>query len=311
LGIGELRTGEDAFLHLSRVGAGLDSSQVGEAEVFAQFRQAVRRFREVAEHDSSLAPILAASVGVSRAARRSLREIPIGSLASAAAEAVRSADRVAILGAGAMARSVSQLLNGNDVSVFARRPDPVAGLSTRPWSDLVNVIREFPAVISTVPGAPGIAPFDYLFASSAGSAWFPLIVDMGMPPAFSQGHQSQGGRYLGIDELAAAIEDRLEPEAEAVAEEEARATWSRLSSPRQAGDIIQAIVEEAERAVDEEVLRFASRLGAASEPETLLRQAAHNVARRVLHPVISYVGGSQLGQAELNLVTEAFGLDRE
>jgi glutamyl-tRNA reductase len=69
------------------------------------------------------------------------------------------------------------------------------------------------------------------------------------------------------------------------------------------------MVGQAEAAVSEEVERFVKRLETAADPEPLLRQLAHTVARRVLHPSISYVGSAEHGAEAVEMFAEAFGVD--
>jgi glutamyl-tRNA reductase len=69
------------------------------------------------------------------------------------------------------------------------------------------------------------------------------------------------------------------------------------------------MVKQAETAVSEEVSRFTHRLAGAEDPEQILRQLAHTVARRVLHPPISFIGSTERGAQVVDLLAEAFGVD--
>ena len=91
----------------------------------------------------------------------------------------------------------------------------------------------------------------------------------------------------------------------------AAAAWRRLSAPDRVGAVIAALVEQAETAVSEEVQRFAPRLSGADDPEQVLRQLAHTVARRVLHPPISFIGSTERGVEGVEVLAEAFGIDHE
>ena len=77
----------------------------------------------------------------------------------------------------------------------------------------------------------------------------------------------------------------------------------------EAGSIIGAVQERVDRTVDEEVRRFGSRLSASAEPEQVLRQLAHTVARRILHPSVSLIGSTPLRPDELHDLARAFGVD--
>ena len=91
-------------------------------------------------------------------------------------------------------------------------------------------------------------------------------------------------------------------------EAEATAAWARLSAPDVVGQVIAAMVDNADRAVDEEVRRFVGKLLGAEDPEAVLRQLAHTVARRVLHPPISYVGSSPGSGEAAQVLGKAYGI---
>jgi glutamyl-tRNA reductase len=136
-----------------------------------------------------------------------------------------------------------------------------------------------------------------------------LLVDLGMPPAFSRTTETDKVSYLGVDDLARSVGGLLPPEAEQALITEADDAWRRITAPDRVGSIINAMVDQAERAVDEEVRRFANRLLEADDPESVLRQLAHTVARRVLHRPISFVGSEAGGPDAIEAVAEAFGVD--
>lgn len=300
---GRLREDEEAFQYLCRVAAGLESPLVGEPEVLGQFRQALNRYRQLRAHHASLVRILEAAVGVARRTRRLLGDEPGGSLAAVAARLAQPYERVAILGSGAMARATSAGLDGKDVVVFARRSVEVGNRQTLPWDEAERALRSFPVVISTYPGKVAMTHgFRSALRERTESL---LLIDLGMPPAFSPEHDLV--RYIGIDELAAAADARPSPTVDQKLQEDAQKSWRRLETPVRTSEVIAALTAVANQAADEEVARFAQRFRSAEDPERLLRQLAHTVARRVLHPPISYLGS---GPAEaVEVLAEAFGVD--
>ena len=303
------RTDREVFLHLCRIAAGLESPMIGETEVLSQFRQAVAGFTRSSDRRGDLARILGAAIGVGRTTRRFLDPAPHGSLASVAAEAVASAPRVAILGGGLMARAAAQHLSDVEVSVFARRPGVIAGGSAHPWERVPHALATYPAVISTVPGGQTLFSEQAIVRALARRSQPLLLVDLGMPPAFSRTPGTDQVSYLGVDDLARSAGGLLPPEAEQALITEADDAWRRITAPDRVGSIINAMVDQAERAVDEEVRRFANRLAVADDPESVLRQLAHTVARRVLHRPISFVGSEAGGPDAIEAVAEAFGVD--
>ena len=299
---------EDAFVHLSRVAAGLDSPLVGETEVLSQFRQAVSLMPEASLAGSDLARVMNAAVGVGRTTRRLLGDTPRGSLGAVAARAAAASGPVAILGSGAMARAAIQHLGDVDVTVFARRPGDVRGHAALPWEQAEDALATFPVVISTVPGREPLFSDDVV-ARSLGSRSDPLLlIDLGMPPGFDPRLMADCIRYLGVDEVASSVSVRPSSEVEEKIFRGASAVWRRLSVPDRVGAVIAAMMEQADTAVSEEVQRFSNRLSESDDPERVLRQLAHSVARRVLHPPISYVSSTDRGVAVAETLAEAFGI---
>jgi glutamyl-tRNA reductase len=303
------RTDQEVFLHLCRIAAGLESPLVGETEVLSQFRRAVAGFNLSSDRREGLARILESAIGVGRKTRRFLDPAPHGSLASVAAEAVASAERVAILGGGAMARAAALHLADAEVSVFTRRPDVIAGNSSSPWDEVPEALATYPAVISTVPGGQSVFSESAILEAFARRSEPLQLVDLGMPPAFNRPGETDQVSYLGVDDLANSVGDLLPVDAEHSLISEANLAWRRLTTPDRVGSIINAMVDQAERAVDEEVRRFANRLPGAEDPEAVLQQLAHTVARRILHPPISFVGSKAGGPEAIEAVAEAFGVD--
>lgn len=300
----KMRTGLDAFHHLSRVSAGLESAQVGEDEVLAQFRQASERLVESAR-DATLLRMLEMATGVGRSGRRLLNGGTTGSLAGAAAQMVATLPEVVVLGDGAMARAVVAELDPAKTAVYSRRPKPVAGIESRPWTEVEAVLGSCRAVVSTIPGPIPVLeqierPEDPL-----------LIVDLGMPPALRHTGPSNNVVYRGVDDAASTVRAASEPAAEEAVAVESEKAWRRLTVTHEAGSIITSVFERVDSTVDEEVSRFGSRLTSAADPEQVLRQLAHTVARRIIHPSVSFLGSTPLEPGELDVLAKAFGVEDE
>lgn len=302
---GRHRLDEEAFQHLCRVAAGLESPLIGEPEVLGQFRNALALYRRSSSPEASLVRTLDAAVGVARRARRLLDDEPRGSLAAVAAGMARPYQRVAILGSGAMARATLAHLDGQAVAVYARRTIKVGDRQALPWDEAGLALRSFPAVISTYPGK---VPVTDGFNSALRERTTPLLlIDLGMPPAFGSGNDLV--RYVGIDELAVTADGRPSPTVDETLKGDARKAWRRLATPARTSEVIAAMTAVADRAANEEVERFAQRLRSAPDPEPVLRQLAHTVARRVLHSPISYLGSTDLDAVEV--LAKAFGVDHD
>lgn len=309
--LGAVRTDVDAFVHLCRVAAGLDSPLIGEPEVLGQFRHSVSVYQEASADPGSLGRVLEAAIGIGRTTRRLLGEAPRGSLAALAAKAAAAFPRVAILGAGAMARAAVEQLDGSDVTVFARQPGLLAGRRTLTWEAASEALATYPVVISTVPGKVPLFADEVIARALAGRNEPLLLIDLGMPPGFIRPKAGNSVRYLGVDEVASSVNAQPSAEAEESVARGAAAAWRRLSAPDRVGRVIAALTDKAEAAVSEEVHRFANRIMMADDPERVLSQLAHTVARRVLHPPISYLSSADRGVEAVELLAEAFGVDDE
>ena len=303
-----VRTNEEAFRHLCRVAAGLESPTLGEPEVLAQVRQAIAWFDEGTASSSLLGRALGATVGVARKVRRRLGTTEGGSLAMAAVSLAGSHQHVAIFGAGSMARATARSLAGNTATVYSRRQDHVDGAEPRPWEAFPEAFSASSVVISAIPGPAPNAPEDGIGAALASRETPLFLADLGMPPGFDWLRSHSMVTYVGIDEIASSVTRTATPELDAIVDRESAAAWARLSAPDVVGEVIAALVDSADRAVDEEVRRFAGRLQDAEDPEMVLRQLAHTVARRVIHPPISYVGTSSRSGEAADLLGRAYGV---
>jgi glutamyl-tRNA reductase len=302
-----IRTDDRAFLHLCRLAAGLESPTTGEPEVLAQLRQAIAVLQGDTPFTDLLSRALEAAVGVGRKIRRVEDAAEGSSLATMAASFAHPHRHVAILGAGAMARATAGSLVGDVVTVYARRHERVDASQARPWASGLEAFAGSPVLISTVPAHAPLYPLDEIEAALASRDRPLLLADLGMPPGFEwlSGHPMVS--YVGIDEIASSVVSRHNPELDALVADESSAAWARLTTPPAVSEVIAAIVECADRAVDEEVRRFMGRLPAAEDPEPVLRQLAHTVARRVLHPPISYIGSASRSEAA-DLLGRAYGV---
>ena len=302
-GHGVLRTDAELFRHLCRLAAGLESPALGETEVFSQFRQGVSAFSDEASGNGDLARSLGAAVGIGRGVRRRLGS-EVASMASAAATTAGSGERIAILGAGAMARATARLLPADSVTVFSRRPSSVAGRATEPWEQTLQAIEEVPVLISTVPGRVHLFTEREINAALAKRTEPILLIDLGMPPGFDRHRGDPAMVHMGIDDIASSVQSRPRPDLEELIAKEAASAWARLNASDRVGVVIAAIVDNAEHAVDEEVRRFAGRLPDATDPEAIMHQLAHTVVRRVLHRPISYAGSSENGSDALRVLAD-------
>lgn len=293
------RQGEEAVEHLFRVAAGLDSPIVGEVEVLAQFRQAVSDLRAAGPTDGGFLKLLESSVAVGREARQAMPSSPHDTMAAVAAQVVGSAEQVAVIGAGTMARSVVEALAGLPapprVTVLARDPSRAAmgeGVQIRHIDEVPAVLAEFPVVVSATAASKGLVGRDRMREALVDRTSPLLLVDMAMPPDFDTPAEGPV-EYVGIDEIARLAQRRARTNAaEEIVSAAATEAHHLLSSRGRAGPVIASMLASADQVVDETVERFAGRLVDEADRE-ILRQTAHTVARTILNRPVSALRSSR------------------
>jgi glutamyl-tRNA reductase len=187
----------------------------------------------------------------------------------------------------------------------------VAGHQTLPWDSAVEALAEFPVIISTVPAKTPLFPSGLAERTLERRTEPLLLIDQAMPPGFDRPADATLVRYMGVDEVASLVDGSPAVAAEEAVMAAAGTAWLRLAAEDRVGKVIAAIVGHADRAVGEEVQRFAKKLPNGGDPEAVLHQLAHTVARRILHPTISYVGSTERGGEAAELFAEAFGVDSD
>ncbi|NQV05920.1 hypothetical protein HQ535_05170 [bacterium] len=311
-----IRSDRDAIHHLFRVAAGLDSPIIGEPEVLGQFRGALDACRSAGVVGGLFEKAIQAAIATGKMSRRQMPHVGRGSIALAAAAMAERADRVAVFGAGAMARAATEALmradNPPKVSVYARRPeavsfqvDEVLALAEAPAA-----LAEFPVVISATAAKRELFGTEILRKSLDRRDEDLLLIDLAMPPDFTPDHCNGSLRYLSVDDIAAHA--RVSADASTVELTAGRAAdeaWAKLSNHHQVGPVITAILAEADRAVREEVERFSGRLEGGAADADVLHQLAQTIAHRVLHRPLSFLGSAEHGATAAPILAEVFGVD--
>jgi len=308
-----IRRDRDVLEHLTRVATGLESPIIGEEEILGQMRAAIDVGRESGTIGGVFHRVFEAAVAEARAARKLLAESAAGSMALVAADVVNGADRVAVFGAGKMAHAATDLLRskGAEVTVYARRPDAVAFPvdRVRHIDDAPAALADFPAVISATSSKAELFAADVLDRALAGRTGSLTLIDLAMPPDFAPGTSSDRLSYLNLDGLADHVRRFQAPEAvERQINAGVRPRWTRLQNHHEVGPVIAAMLDEADRAVEEEVRRFAGRLDATSEQMAVLEQLANTVAHRVLHRPLSFLSSNEHGADAAPICAEMFGV---
>lgn len=313
----QLRHGERAVTHLFRIAAGLESPILGEREILTQFRQGLIEAEDAGQVSGLFARLLETGVAVGRQARELLPGSPHDSMASVAAQAVGTADRVAVLGSGIMATAVVEALSmlpaPPRVTVVARHPEKVSappGGEVLPFGSAASVIAAFPAVISATAAKNRLLDHAALHEVVATRREPLLLLDMAMPPDFAPALPDPL-TYLGIDDLARMADRRARSEeADAMVASAAADAYRRYRDHHEVGPLIGGLMAAADAIVEGSVKRFAGRLKDPADA-SVLQQTAHTVARALLARPVSYLNrGDRLPEA-IDVIADAFGVDDE
>jgi len=312
---GVVRRGRDLVHHLLRVAAGMDSAIIGEPEVLAQFRRSLDMGKQVGRIGGDFGKILESAVATGRSVRRSVLDTPEGSLALVAVQIAGGPERLAVLGAGTMAKAaVAAALNSNPataITMYARRPEAIdiPGVNVEHFSEVPRALIDFPVVISATAAKRELFGSEVLDEALAKRSSPLLLLDLAMPPDFSPHHSNGFLTYRNIDDLATLVREHpASSQAATAISREADALWNRMSLRPAVGPVIVAILEQAHRAVDEEVQRFMFKLDNPNGNEPVLRQLAQTVAHRVLHPALSHLGSAEAEAGSVEVIAEAFGV---
>ena len=314
VGVAKVRHDADAVEHVFRVAAGLESPIRGEAEILTQFRQTLAKATETGAVSGLFSKLIETAVAVGRQAREAMPDSPHDSMAAVAAQAVGNADRVAVLGSGAMASAVVKALQGlpapPTITVVARHPERVTVAAADVWQfdRALEALEEFPAVISATSAKKRLVDADRMVVVVERRTSPLTLVDMAMPPDFVVS-PSATLRYLDIDDLARMAERRPRgDEADELVKRAAREAHRSFVDHHQVGPVIGGLTRRADDIVEGAVARFGSRLSN-EDDQAVLRQAAHTVARTLLAGPIAYIKQPDRVPEAVDVVADAFGVD--
>lgn len=211
---GRRLAGAPAVEHLLRVGAGLESAELGDAGIVGQLARAHTDAGRAGAAGPVLGALLSRSV---RLGRRVRRETGIAAgdagIGAAVRQAVRAARptvgaRVAIVGAGRAAAAIGRALatDGDVLCWLNRTPARAAALAasvggqSRPLGELAAELAVADAVVLAVSG-PVLAGAT-LARAVAGRSRPLLLVDAGMPPALEVPEPSPAVHVVRLDDLS-------------------------------------------------------------------------------------------------------------
>jgi glutamyl-tRNA reductase len=310
----------DAADHLFSVAAGLDSMVIGETQIHAQVREALRR----ADAEGAAGPTLKGLFhAAGRVGRRVRAETALGAAPDAyvalgadlAAEALGGLEgrAVVVVGAGQMAGLAAKHLRHRGArisSVLNRSFEHARTLAERVGATPAE-LHELPGALGdadlvvTATGATGIViDADVVATAVRGRTTSPIVLlDLAVPRDVDRGvRQLDHARVFDIEDLR----ERLASHDEATAEEIARAhgivaeevrRWTVRRRSDTLAPLIRAIRRRGDEAVRAELARYANRLTELTPDEREAVEAiARGVAAKLLHdPIVELKERSEPG----------------
>jgi glutamyl-tRNA reductase len=292
--------------HLCRVAAGLDSMVLGESEILGQVAEA----NEAAQRWRSTGPALSGLFRIAvQAGKRVRGETGIGrnpgsvssvavALAEQAAGGLRDR-RVALIGAGRMARKAATALLANgvqEIMVVSRSLDSAAAVAAE-WRGEAATLEELPQVlaradivISSTSSPEPIVAAPLVRRAMAGRERPLVFIDIAVPrdihPAV---REIPGVQLFDLDGLQARLDRSLAerrkeiPRAEAIVAE----AMARFAEWRVESDVFPLLSElrqQADRVRAQELDRMLRQLPAAdAELRRRLEQFSHALVNKLLH----------------------------
>jgi glutamyl-tRNA reductase len=297
--------GADAFRHLSRVAASLESGVVGEPQVLGQVKEAFGRSAEAGTVGKELSSVIARVLQV---AKRVRTETAIGragvSWGHASADLAEKVlgplegRRAVVVGAGEMARLSAQHLHqqGMQVVVVNRTIANAEALAMEVHGEARSLdalgeelLRADVAVVAAPVALAALEPSGAPALMKARRHQRLLLLDLAVPRAVPAALGDVDGIYVcDVDDLARIQRQAQEARAGAIqdAEQVVEAEVGRFArelAERRAAPIIAAVRNRASAIAREEVERTVRRLGGDPELEKRLDALAGAIVAKLLH----------------------------
>jgi glutamyl-tRNA reductase len=327
---------QDAADHLFAVAAGLDSMVIGETQIYAQTREALRAAEADGAAGASLRALFHAA---GRAGRRARAETSLGAasdafaalgvdLAADALGTLRDRD-VVVIGAGQMAGLAVRQLHERGVGgvVVVNRSLEHARSLAGTWSDASGGLDELPAaiasadlVVSATGAAEPLIDVRMVRTALAGRRVDPLVLlDLAVPRnVHADVRQVAGARVIDILDIRerllaqeAGTGDEIAHAHDIVAEEVRR--WAVRRRSEALAPLIRAVRARGDEVVRSEIARYAGRLADLTPDERGAVEAlARGVAAKLLHdPIVELKERSDPGSDDRHaaLLIELLRLD--
>jgi glutamyl-tRNA reductase len=305
--------GRQAIEHLFRVSTGLDSMLIGEAEILGQVKEAYVQAQRAGSLGKSLHQLFREALSAGKAARSQTK---IGndsvSIATAAIEMAKShvgrlAGKTAVVvGAGSMGTTAARRLKSEGARLVLlnrtheRATELAAQLGTgevKPLPAIANALRDADLVVTSTGASHFILDQQKVSDAMTARSERPLfIVDIAVPrdvdPVVAE---IPGVALVGIDALAAVVDETLESRREAVPfveeiiEEHARRfiDWYQAQATV---PVIASLTQKADAIREVELDRLFSRCPELSERERMLITGMSlTIVSRLLHSAVARI----------------------
>lgn len=302
-----VREQEGAARHIFRVAASLESMVVGEPQILGQVKDAWK----IARERQTVGPILDRCLTMAfRGAKRVRSETDIArggaSVASIAVDLARSifgelkGARVALLGAGEMARLAAMHLRGagaSEISVVNRSPERAAELAAAVagralgWERLDEALIAADVVIASTGAREPIIDLRLMKTIMRKRRGRPIFfVDIAVPRDVEARVAELDGVYVyDVDDLQKVLHQNLaarggEREAAGKLLEEEITAFLHWKRARSLNPVIRGLREHAQTIVQTELERALHRLGELSpEQRKVMESLGHSITQKILH----------------------------
>jgi glutamyl-tRNA reductase len=301
-------TGIDAARHLFRIGGGLESMVLGEAEIVGQIKRAYEAAHAAGSTGAVLNPLFQRALAAAKEVRT---RTGIGdhrlSIASVAVDLARQVHGdlakagLLVVGAGEIAELTVRYLSAAGVgriTVLNRSPERASILAERcggrtsTWDALEDELAGHDVVVSSTA-----APHPVISAQAVAAAvrrrGSPLVlIDLAVPRDIDPAAAAVADAFVfNIDHLEGVIAGNRERRRDEVAAaeavlEEALASWRRDSRPGQA-ETMAEVATFFRSVIAAESARLAARCPQADPAE--LRYGLERTGNRLLHPVLAWL----------------------
>jgi glutamyl-tRNA reductase len=322
----------DAAEHLFAVAGGLDSMVLGETQIQAQVREALRSASREGAADANLTGLFHAAA---RAGRRIRQETSIGAAPDAFVRlAVDRAEaelgdlrdrRAVVVGAGTMAaltvRHLRERGNGA-VLILNRSLAHARALAERTSADhgdlaaFPEALADADLVVSATGATGTVIPADVVRTARDGREAPLVLIDLAVPRDVEpEAGEMDGVTLIDVEALRARApegDDTTVAHARAIVEEEVRRFVVRRRGDELA-PLIRAIRRRGDDVLRGELDRFASRLASLTPDERdAVEGLATAIVAKLLHdPIVALKERSEpgSGRAHARLLAELLGLD--